>query len=81
MSTDLSVDRFSTVAAFELVADGRSYRVAQVARDFILLDRATPIPAGPAELIIRVDGEEIRRQIMIVSTGEPKSRRVEIART
>jgi len=82
MSTDLSLDRHSKLADFELLAGGRSYRVNQVSRDFILLDRAEAIPAGPAVLLIRVEGEdEIRREIQVVPESDAKSRRIPILRS
>ena len=56
MSSDTSIERFSTVADFDLVVNGRSYKVAQVAPDFLLLDTATEIPPGHGVLVIRVEG-------------------------
>jgi hypothetical protein len=80
MSSDTSVQRFSTVAHFDLVVNGRSYRVAQVARDFVLLDKPTAIPPGPGVLVIRVEGEEIRRNIELPAGASAETDRVEIRR-
>lgn len=60
--------------------NGRSYKVAQVARDFLLLDKPTAIPAGPGVLIIRVEGEEIRRTVELPAGASEQSDRVEIRR-
>jgi hypothetical protein len=80
MSSDTSVQRFSTVADFDLLINGQSYKVAQVAPDFLLLDKATAIPPGPAVLVIRVEGEEIRRAIELPAGASEETDRVEIRR-
>ncbi|MFQ5730419.1 MAG: hypothetical protein ACE5KM_00545 [Planctomycetaceae bacterium] len=78
----MSTDRYSKLADFELVVAGQSYPVAQVARDFILLDSPTAIPPGPAALLIRVEGEEeIRREIEVLPGSDGESRRVAIRRS
>ena len=80
MSKPTSVDRFSTVADFELVADGRSYDVVQVASSFIILKTPQEIPPGDAELIIRVENEVIHRQISLPNGSTPTMRRIPIQR-
>jgi|HubBroStandDraft_6_1064221.scaffolds.fasta_scaffold2045906_1 hypothetical protein len=80
MSSETSVQRFSTVADFDLVVNGRSYKVAQVAPDFLLLDKGTAIPPGPGVLVIRVEGEEIRRAIELPIGASEETDRVEIRR-
>jgi len=80
MSSDTSVQRFSTVAHFELVVNGRSYKVAQVAPEFLLLDNATAIPPARGVLIIRVEGEEIRRAIELPVGASEETNRVPIRR-
>lgn len=79
MSHDTSIDRFSTIAKFELLVDGVTYAVAQVAPDFVILRTPSTIPAGPATLIIRTEGEELRRNIEVLPSVE-FSTRVEISR-
>jgi hypothetical protein len=79
MSHDTSLDRFSTVAEFELLTKGTIYAVAQVAPGFLILDKPNGIPVGPATLIIRTEGEEIRRDVTVLSSAE-SSTRVEISR-
>lgn len=74
MSTKSLSGRLSTVAEFDLIVNDRTIPVAQVAPDFLLLDTPTVIPAGPATLVIRVDGEEQRRSIEIVDGGTPTTR-------
>ncbi|MEX0703901.1 MAG: hypothetical protein WD069_17510 [Planctomycetales bacterium] len=74
MTTKSSNLRFSTVADFDLIVNGRSYPVAQVAPKFLILETATAIPPGPATLIIRVDGEEERRTIEIVKASSTSTR-------
>ena len=48
-----------------LLADGRSIRVAQSGPDFLILSEATKIPAGEAELIVSVNGNESKRRFSI----------------
>jgi hypothetical protein len=80
MSTDLSLDRHSSVADFELLAHNRSYDVAQVAPEFLILETPTEIPPGPATLVIRLEGEEIRRQLTLPDGATCNSTRVRICR-
>lgn len=55
--------RYSTIASFELVFGGRSYKVAQVACDFIIFAQAESLPGGEGDLYIRVEQEELHRRI------------------
>lgn len=80
MATETSVDRFSKVADFELIVGENSYSVWEVAPTFIVLDPPTDIPPGEAVLIIRVDGEEIRREIQLPQGADRSSRRTPIVR-
>ena len=57
--------RYSTIASFELVFGGRSYKVAQVASDFIIFAQPQSLPAGEADLYIRVEQEELHRRIRL----------------
>ena len=57
--------RYSTIASFELVCDGRSYRVAQVASDFIIFAQPQSLPAGEADPYIRVEQGELHRRIRL----------------
>ena len=57
--------RYSTIAQFELVRGGRSYKVAQVASDFIIFAQPESLPAGEADLYIRVEQEELHRRIRL----------------
>ena len=80
MSSQTSVDRFSTVADFELLAAGRSYSVAQVAPEFLILEQAADIPPGPATLIIRAEGRELHRSLHLLDGASRSSTRVRIVR-
>ncbi len=81
MSSDTSVQRFSTVADFDLVVNGRTHKVAQVAPDFLLLETATEIPPGHGVLVIRVEGsQEIRRAIELPVGASQETNRVQIRR-
>jgi hypothetical protein len=80
MSSETSVDRFSTVAEFELLIADRSYRVAQVAPDFLILENAAEIAPSPGVVVIRVDKQEMRREILLPLGTETGSLRVQISR-
>lgn len=80
MSKQTSLERFSTVADFELLAGGQSFAVVQVAPDYIILQTPQEIASGDAELIIRVENEVIRRQIALPKGSSPSMRRVPIQR-
>ena len=81
MSTTTSLERSSFVADFELIAGSQSFRPAQVAPDYIIMKKQEPVPAGPAELIIRIEGkEERRRRIEIIGPVEGDPLRIEIRR-
>ena len=46
-----------------MVSGDRTIRVAQVAPEYIIVDAPLDLPAGPAVLVIDVDGEITRREI------------------
>ena len=74
------VIRRSAVADFELIVADRSFSVAQVAPDFIILQTATEIPPGPAMLFIRIEGRETRRTLELPDGASASSTRVRIVR-
>ena len=74
------MDRYSTVADFELRANGQSYAVVQVAADFLILESPQQIPPGDAELIIRVDKEVMKRHLALPQGATPEMERVPILR-
>lgn len=80
MAEFVEAERYSTVAEFELVAGGRSYRPSHVSRDFIILDRPADIPPCDADLYIRVEGEEMHRRIRLPQGASVDSDRVVIER-
>jgi hypothetical protein len=80
MRNETSVERFSTIASFELIAAGNSYDVAQVASSFLILESPQVIPPGDAELIIRVEDETIHRRIVLPHGATPEMEIVPIQR-
>jgi hypothetical protein len=81
MASPVSIERFSTVAEVELVVGGKSYSVGQVAPAFIILKCAADIPAGAADLYIRIEGEEeLHRRIRLPQGASADSPRVVIER-
>lgn len=80
MSESVEVERYSRVAEFELVANGRSYSPSHVSRDFIILDQPADIPPCDADLYIRVEGEEMHRRIRLPQGASADTDRVVIER-
>lgn len=80
MSTDLSLGRRSSVADFELIVAGKTYKPVQIAAEFVILDRAADFPAGPATLIVRLDGEERITEITLPDGATTASAEFRISR-
>jgi hypothetical protein len=80
MTEQTSTNRYSTIADFELIANGDSYPLVEIGPDFVVLKVAHEIPPGEVELIIRVDGKVIRRQIFLPNGASATSREVSIRR-
>ncbi len=80
MTQSVDAERYSRVATFELVANGRSYSPSHVSRDWIILDKAAEIPPCDADLYIRVEGEEMHRRIRLPQGASADSDRVVIER-
>jgi hypothetical protein len=80
MTQSVDVERYSRVAKFELVANGRSYSPSHVSRDLIILDRPAEIPPCDADLYIRIEGEEMHRRIRLPQGASANSDRVVIER-
>ena len=57
------VQRYSAIASIELLVNGRAIRVAQVAPDYVIVDAPMVLPAGPATLVINIEGEITRREV------------------
>ena len=49
--------RYSAIAQFWLIADDHRYPLSQVAPEFVILQRPGSPPAGPAELLIDIEGQ------------------------
>ena len=82
MASETSVTRTSFTAYFELIADGKSFALGQVARDFVILRSPCIVAAGPAELIVRYDDQpEIHRQIEIIGPDPTHPDRISIRRS
>jgi hypothetical protein len=80
MPESVEVERYSTVADFELVAAGKGYGVSQLCGDLIILDKPAEIPPCDADLYIRVEGEEMHRRIRLPQGASANSDRVLIER-
>ena len=80
MPEQLSTDRYSAVVELQLVAQGKSYPLAQIGPDFVIFK--TPLNLAPcdATIIMHVDGEERRWPVALVDGATRDSDVVKIAR-
>ena len=63
--------RYSSTVALQLIAHGESYLLAQVAPDFVVLKSPSQLPPGPATIVMVVDGEERRWDVVLTGTEGP----------
>ena len=65
MPEQLSTERYSAVVELQLVAQGKSYPLAQIGPDFVIFK--TPVELAPcdATIIMHVDGEERRWSVTL----------------
>ena len=71
MAGTTSVDAYSFVATFELVASGQSWSLSQIAPEFVILRQPATVPPGPAELVTHFDDRpELRQQIEVVGPSD-----------
>ena len=59
------LDRYSSVVALRLMARRQEYPLAQAASDFVILKTPAAVPAGPATIVMVVDGRERRWEVVI----------------
>lgn len=66
MSSDLSVDRYSTLSYFDLQVNGESYPLTQIAPDFIVFRQPVELPPCEATIVIHSEGERSERRVCLV---------------
>ena len=57
-----------------LVARGQEYPLAQAAPDFVILKTPAAVPAGPATIVMVVDGQERRWDVILPESSGPAER-------
>ena len=62
--------RYSSVVKLRMIANGRTYPLAQVSSKFVILREPTPIPPGPATVIVDVDGDERCWEVILMEPNE-----------
>lgn len=63
---------YSASVSLRLRVNGCVYPLAQVGQDRVMFDTPTILPEGDAELIVTIDGQEIRRRVNIGERAIPR---------
>ena len=79
MKPTLSQGGHSAHVKIDLLLEGRSIPVAQLAPDFLLLDTAINLPPGEATLVLRVDESERHWRVRLPDGASATSLRVALA--
>ncbi len=67
-----AVSRYSSVVDLRLVlADGQIYPLSQIGPDFVILESPRTLPPGPATIVMVLDGNERRTDIVVLEPSEP----------
>ena len=81
MRQNTSVGRYSSVVSLQLLVDGRAYGLSHTGPEFVILDTPAMLRAGPATVVVVVDGNEHRTEVILPEAAEPsdmvRTRRVE----
>jgi hypothetical protein len=70
MAQNTSIGRYSAVVKLTLLAGGQVYPLAQVGPEKVILKTAARIPPGPATVVVVVDGNEHRTDVMLLESSE-----------
>jgi hypothetical protein len=62
---------YSSVVDLRLIVNGETVDVGQTGPDRIMLRQPRELPAGPAELVITVDGKKTTYPIVLQATNGP----------
>ncbi len=72
MRQNTSVGRYSSVVSLQLVVDGTTYGLSHTGPDFVILESPALVPAGPATVVVTVDGNEYRTEVIIPEATGPR---------
>jgi hypothetical protein len=64
-----------------LLVNGQSHKLAQIGPDFVRLRQPAEIPAGPAEILMVVDGAEHRWSVTLKDGAVPFDADLDLATT
>lgn len=67
---------YSADVALSLETGGLRHELSHAGSDYVRLRSPAQLPAGPAELIVSVDGRETRRIVNLVCAISPPERKV-----
>ena len=71
MRQNTSVGRYSSVVSLQLLVDGRAYGLTHTGPDFVILETPAALRAGPATVVVVVDGNEHRTEVILPEPAEP----------
>jgi hypothetical protein len=63
-----------------LVANGETHPVAQAAPEFVILAKSATIPAGPATLLVEIEGNEDQSPLQVLGPDASYPHRIRITR-
>ena len=66
MPEQLSTERYSAVVELQLLAQGKSYPLAQIGPDFVIFKTRVDLQRCDATIIMHVDGKERRWPVSLV---------------
>jgi len=73
--------RMSKIAELWLESNGQRYSLAQVAPEFVILRRPATVPAGPAILVIDIEGLKEESNVRVLSADRIRPEYISISRT
>ncbi len=80
MSLEPAVKRYSAIVQAWLIVSGVEHPLSQLAPEFVILQRPSPIPCGDAVLRVTIDGREDRREIQVLGSDASYPHRLRISR-
>ena len=66
-----AVSRYSSIVSLTLLVGDKSYALAQIGPEIVILKQAAIMPPGPATIVMTLDGKERRTEVILQESSEP----------
>lgn len=76
MLNSFSTDGYSSTVSLELVVGGETLDVAQTGAGMLILREPRALAAGPAQLLVTIDGNTDQHEIVLRECSQGPSRKV-----